>query len=114
MAESVRQAICAAGAIKVSGVLTGAPGGNPNSATLRQFAPCTLTVMANSLWTTEQFTCPGCGANYTATREEQHEKRSGNFKCSVCDTEIHAWAGYQDFFNWKIIRTKSPAFGRKR
>ena len=52
--------------------------------------------MANSLWTTEHFTCPSCGMNYTATREEQHEKRSGNFKCSVCDTEIHAWSGYHD------------------
>ena len=110
MARSVRRS----GLVKVSGVLTGSPGENANAATLRQFAPCTLPGMANSLWTTEQFTCSSCGMNYTATREEQHEKRSGNFRCSVCDTEIHAWSGYQDFFNWKIIKAKAPAFGRKR
>jgi hypothetical protein len=70
--------------------------------------------MANSIWTTEEFTCPGCGVDYTATREEHHEKRVSSFKCSVCDTEVHAWTGYFDFFNWRVVKAKSPVFGRKR
>jgi DNA-directed RNA polymerase subunit RPC12/RpoP len=70
--------------------------------------------MANSIWTTEQFACPSCGVNYTATREEQREKRTSSYNCSVCDTEVHAWTGYFDFFNWKVIKTTSPVFGRKR
>lgn len=70
--------------------------------------------MANSIWTTEEFTCPGCGVDYTATREEQHEKRTSSFKCSVCDTEVFAWSGYFDFFNWQVVKAKQPVFGRKR
>ena len=70
--------------------------------------------MANSIWTTEQFTCPSCGMNYTATREERQDKRSGSFNCNVCDTEVHTWSGYNDFFDWEAIKTKSPVFGKKR
>jgi len=36
--------------------------------------------MANSIWTTEEFTCAGCSMNYTATREEHSEAHSGSFK----------------------------------
>ena len=70
--------------------------------------------MANSIWTTEEFTCPGCGVDYTATREEHHEKRVSSFNCSVCDTEVFAWSGYFDFFNWRVMKEKLPVFGRKR
>ena len=70
--------------------------------------------MANSIWTTEHFTCPSCGMDYTATREDQHEKRSSSFQCTVCDTEVHAWSGYYDFFDWKGERSRRPVFGRKR
>ena len=70
--------------------------------------------MANSIWTTEEFTCPSCGMDYTATREEQQDKRTASFNCMVCDTEVHAWSGYYDFFNWKGVRSRTPVFGRKR
>jgi hypothetical protein len=52
--------------------------------------------------------------NYTATREEVHTKRSGNFACIVCDAEVHKWSGYLDFFGWTAARMNSPMFGRKR
>jgi len=70
--------------------------------------------MANSIWTTEVFACPGCGVDYTATREEHQHKRSGSFKCRVCDTEVHAWSGYYEYFNWETSRMRSPVFGKKR
>jgi predicted RNA-binding Zn-ribbon protein involved in translation (DUF1610 family) len=70
--------------------------------------------MANSIWTTEEFTCPSCGMDYTATREEQQDKRSSSFNCMVCGTEVHAWTGNFDFFNWKGIKRKSPVFGKKQ
>lgn len=70
--------------------------------------------MANSIWTLEQFTCPSCGMNYTATKEELQGKRSGSFACIVCDAEVHSWSGRQDFFDWTAKRTASPVFGRKR
>ena len=70
--------------------------------------------MANSIWMTAEFTCPGCGIDYTATREKQHEKRSSSFKCQVCETEVHAWSAYYDFFDWKPVRARTPVFGRKR
>lgn len=70
--------------------------------------------MANSIWTTEEFTCSSCGMNYTATSEERHEKRSASFDCTVCGTEVHRWSGKRDFFNWQGERARSPVFGRKR
>jgi hypothetical protein len=70
--------------------------------------------MANSIWTLEQFTCPSCGMNYTATREELQGKRSGSFACIVCDAEVHRWSGRHDFFDWTAQRMASPVFGRKR
>jgi hypothetical protein len=70
--------------------------------------------MANSIWTTEQFTCASCGMNYTATCEERSDRRPGSFACAVCDTEVHKWSGYQDYFDWKAVRARSPVFGRKK
>jgi len=70
--------------------------------------------MANSIWATEQFQCPSCGMDYTATREVYQERRSGIFKCKVCDAKVHAWSGDHDFFNWAAIKTRSPVFGKKK
>jgi peptide subunit release factor 1 (eRF1) len=70
--------------------------------------------MANSIWTTEEFSCPSCGMNYAVTKEEQEDKRSGSFNCRVCETEVHTWSGRYDFFNWEGLRSKVPAFGKKR
>ena len=69
--------------------------------------------MANSIWTTEQFTCPGCGRNYTATKEEHTYKHSGSFKCSVCTAEVHVWSGNHHFFAWEAVRTKQAGFGKR-
>ena len=69
--------------------------------------------MASSIWTTEEFTCPGCGMDYTATREQHPHKHAGSFECRVCQTEVHAWSGTDDFFGWKTIKSISPVFGRK-
>jgi hypothetical protein len=69
--------------------------------------------MASSIWTTEEFTCPGCGMDYSATREQHQHKHSGNFECRVCQTEVHAWSGAYDYFGWKVIKRTSPVFGRK-
>jgi hypothetical protein len=52
--------------------------------------------------------------SYTATREEHQEKRSGSFECRVCNTEVHTWSGFHDFFNWKTVNTTSPVFGKKK
>ena len=52
--------------------------------------------------------------SYVATKEEHEHKRSGRFDCSVCGTEVHAWFGYYEYFNWEGIRPKVPAFGKKR
>jgi hypothetical protein len=70
--------------------------------------------MANSIWTSEQFTCPSCGMNYTATSEERSDKRAGVFCCAVCDTEVHSWSGYLDYFDWKAFKARSPVFGKKK
>ncbi len=70
--------------------------------------------MANSIWTLEQFACPSCGMNYTATREEVQTKHSGSFACVVCDAEVHRWSGCQDYFDWTAKRMATPVFGRKR
>jgi hypothetical protein len=69
--------------------------------------------MANSIWTTEEFTCPGCGRSYTATKEKHNDKHSGSFKCSVCQAEVHAWSGNHHFFAWEAVRTKQTAFGKR-
>jgi hypothetical protein len=70
--------------------------------------------MTKSIWTIEQFACPGCGIDYSATREEHQDKRSGIFNCSICETEVHNWSGYHEYFDWKVVRTKSRVFGKKR
>lgn len=69
--------------------------------------------MANSLWTIEEFACPLCGMNYSATREEHTEKHSGSFRCHVCKAEVHAWADNHHFFDWKAIQSRPPVFGRR-
>jgi hypothetical protein len=51
---------------------------------------------------------------YTATKERHHEKLSGSFKCQICATEVHAWSGDHDFFDWKIDKVEAPVFGRRK
>jgi predicted SprT family Zn-dependent metalloprotease len=70
--------------------------------------------MAKSIWTTEEFACPNCGMDYQATREEHQDRRSGSFKCRVCDTDVYAWSGHHDYFNWQAIKSRSPIFGKKK
>jgi hypothetical protein len=68
------------------------------------------------IWTTEQFSCPECGMNYTATREQHPDKHSGNagsFQCVFCETEVHAWTSLYDFFDWKTVKSSLPVFGKK-
>jgi len=50
---------------------------------------------------------------YAATKEGHAEKRSGSFNCQICGTEVHAWSGLHDFFDWKIDKTESPVFGKR-
>ena len=69
--------------------------------------------MANSLWTIEEFTCPGCSMNYTATREEHAEPHAGSFKCSICSGVVHSWSGKHHFFGWQAVKTKPAVFGRR-
>jgi ribosomal protein L37AE/L43A len=70
--------------------------------------------MANSIWTTEEFNCPSCGMTYNATREEHQDRRSGIFKCRVCDADVHTWYGNHDFFHWQAIKMRAPVFGKKK
>ena len=70
--------------------------------------------MARSIWTTEYFDCPKCRMPYAATKEGHAERRSGSFNCQICGTEVHAWSGLHDFFDWKIMKTDSPVFGKKK
>ena len=69
--------------------------------------------MANSIWTIEVFSCPSCGMNYTATREEYAGKHSGHFKCSVCQSLVHTWSGNHHFFGWEAVKSEPPVFGRR-
>jgi predicted RNA-binding Zn-ribbon protein involved in translation (DUF1610 family) len=70
--------------------------------------------MARGIWTTEYFSCPDCGMNYSATKEQHPDKHSGSFDCKVCGAEVHAWSGVYDFFGWKIDQMGSPVFGKKK
>lgn len=67
----------------------------------------------NSIWTIEEFTCAGCGMNYTATREEHSEAHTGSFKCGICSGVVHAWSGKHHFFGWQPVKTRPPVFGRR-
>ena len=69
--------------------------------------------MASGIWTTEYFSCPNCGLPYTATREHHPDKRIGSFSCDVCASEVHAWSGQYDFFDWKVDQASSPVFGKR-
>jgi len=71
--------------------------------------------MASSIWTTEHFTCPNCGIEYAATKEQHSSRHSGSFKCEVCKAEVHAWSGVHDFFDWNAANMQStPVFGKKK
>jgi hypothetical protein len=70
--------------------------------------------MASGIWTTEYFTCPDCGMDYTATKEQHPDKHSGSFDCKICRAEVHAWSGPYDFFDWKINKKGAPVFGKKK
>jgi len=52
--------------------------------------------------------------NYTATREEHPDKRSGSFNCRICNAEVHAWSGHHHFFNWEAVKSRTPVFGKKK
>lgn len=69
--------------------------------------------MASDIWTTTYFNCPDCGLPYSAVRELHPDKRSGSFACEVCGSEVHAWAGNFDFFNWKVEKVSAPVFGKR-
>ena len=69
--------------------------------------------MGNSIWSIEYFTCPNCGMDYTATKEQDQHKHSGRFECGVCMSEVHAWSGPYQFYGWKAENTVSPEFGRR-
>jgi hypothetical protein len=73
----------------------------------------TFRAMANSIWTIEEFTCPGCGMNYTATKEVHTEQHSGGFKCSICNGVVHTWSANHHFFGWTAVKTRPPVFGRR-
>ena len=51
--------------------------------------------------------------DYSATKEADQHKHSGNFECMVSQTEVHAWSGAYDYFGWKAIKKTQPVFGRK-
>jgi hypothetical protein len=71
--------------------------------------------MTSGIWTTELFTCPNCGIDYAATKEEHSEACSGSFKCKVCKAEVHAWSDVYDFFDWKPTNLgQAPVFGKKK
>jgi hypothetical protein len=70
--------------------------------------------MASGIWTTEYFTCPDCGMDYAATKEQHPDKRSGSFNCKICKGEVHTWSGLYDFFDWKVNKANSPVFGKKK
>jgi hypothetical protein len=70
--------------------------------------------MASGIWTTEQFTCPGCGMDYAATKEQHPHKHTGRFECGICKAEVHAWSGLYDFFDWKAKPVTAPVFGKKQ
>ncbi len=70
--------------------------------------------MASPIWTTEYFTCPSCGMAYTATKEQHSDKHSGSFNCRICGTEVHAWSGLYDFFDWKFDKVEAPVFGKRK
>ncbi len=69
--------------------------------------------MANSIWTIEEFSCPSCGMDYTATREEHAAKHVGHFKCVVCQSVVHSWSAKHHFFGWEAVKTRPPVFGRR-
>jgi hypothetical protein len=73
-----------------------------------------IAAMASGLWTNEFFNCPDCGMEYAATKEQHSDKHSGSFNCQICSGEVHAWSGPHDFFDWKMMKTDSPVFGKKK
>jgi len=52
--------------------------------------------------------------NYTATKEKHPDKHTGSFECRVCQTEVHAWSGLYDYFDWKTNNVGAPVFGKKK
>jgi hypothetical protein len=69
--------------------------------------------MAGSLFTVEYFSCPSCALPYSVTKEEHRTRHSGSFACEVCGTEIHAWSGNYDFFDWQVDKPEMPDFGKR-
>jgi hypothetical protein len=80
---------------------------------IRRSIHCTIAGMAGSLWTIEFFSCPNCALPYSATKEQHSGKHSGSFACEVCGSEVHAWSGNHDFFDWKVGQSEPPVFGKR-
>ena len=67
--------------------------------------------MSNDFKLIVYFSCPHCATIYTASQQEQPGRHPGYFRCRMCATPVHEWAGLYNFTDWQLTiprRKRSP------
>src|SRR5258705_2081699 len=61
--------------------------------------------MTNDFQLIVHFSCPHCAAVYTASQEEQAERRSGDFHCGRCGAPVHECDRHYDYSHLEPANT---------
>ena len=69
--------------------------------------------MSNDFKLIVHFSCPHCATIYTACQEMQRRRHPGDFRCRMCSTPVHEWAGLYNFTDWQPVTTKAKAIGMR-
>ena len=58
--------------------------------------------MSNDFKLIVHFSCPHCATIYTACQENSRRRHPGDFRCRMCSTPVHEWAGLYNFTGWQL------------
>ena len=70
--------------------------------------------MSNDFKLIVHFSCPHCATIYTACQEEQPGRHPGDFRCRMCGTPVHEWAGLYNFTDWQLAAIPRKKRTRQR
>jgi len=59
------------------------------------------------------FLCSHCGAAYRAIQKLTDSKQLGSFNCSGCESLVHSWHDFYNYFAWTTVLEKKAERRRR-